>query len=226
MRDVWERPHRRPRGDIWQLNRKRAVFAAATAAMVSSLLLGCTQSSSQPPPTTPSAPSTPEASSAARASTTPAPWNTSLYGPSPEDLEREAKPAIYAAKAEAVSLVHEIAAQLPADSVAAVSTTPTGGVVHCGSGEMEWTGNGKITLKAPADPDRTVVIIGEHWKTKQGYRARYYRSADDGSMRVDINGPKHAGFVADLAPHGTAIDVVVGSACFTVPKGFIPYGDY
>lgn len=213
------------------MSRIRPAFAAATAAILSSLLLGCAQASPKARPTSgpdastsecDSAASTPEASPESPALTTATPWNTCLYGPDPEVLEREAEPAIYAARAEAIAFMHEMAAQLPADTVADVTDRPAGSVSPCGQDEMQWGSNGEIVLKAPVDPARAVVIIGEHWKTKPGYQVIYYRSDYDGRPEVWIKGPKHAGYITDVAPDRTTMSINALSACFKVPTDFIP----
>lgn len=208
------------------MNRQRPVSAAVTAAIVSSLLLGCAQTPPKPLPTSDSTASTPDASSEDFATTTPAPWNSSLYGPSPEDLKREAEPAIYAAKADAITVMHEIAAQLPADAVTDITAPPTGVLMRCNPQEMQWYGDGEITLKDPADPGRTVVTIGEHWKTKPGYEVVYYRSSYDGRPEVEIKGPKQAGYIADVEPQRTKVSISAYSACFKVPTDFLTGGSY
>lgn len=129
------------------------------------------------------------------------------------------------AKAATQEMELEIADLIPEDLVVSIDQRPTGMMLSCDKTRHHWAGATTVTLVPGTDIESLVKDIEAH------YRADDIEISVDlsvtGNYRIQILPPPEGEnyiVVADGEPD--RLRIASGSACFTLPEGIYPGGDF
>lgn len=129
------------------------------------------------------------------------------------------------AKAQTQAMELEIAKLIPEDKVMKIDQGKTGTLFSCSVTQHNWNGATTVTLSKGTEAEPLVKAIEAHHGD-----SRFNTEADHnsvGAYRVQLRSPDTAEsylISAGWDPH--TIRIASGSACFTLPEGEYPRGDF
>lgn len=128
------------------------------------------------------------------------------------------------AKATAQKTELEIARLLPEDDVISIEQNPTGTLISCPGEQYDWNGATTVTLAPSADIDQALETMTRFPEE----RFEVSRRKDIiGELRIQLSSPTNGELY--LVGHGfepNQIRIASASACFTLPEGVYPGGDF
>ena len=129
------------------------------------------------------------------------------------------------AKANTQQKAQEIAALVPAAQVANIESKDTGVLLSCTSTEHSWNGWVLVTVTSDTDARSVIENISNHFEGSD-----FQVSTDNdiaGDLRVQLiaaDGEESYLVSQDAEPN--VIRIAASSACFTLPEGVYPGGDF
>ncbi|MBV1778455.1 hypothetical protein KRR55_04905 [Paeniglutamicibacter sp. ABSL32-1] len=128
------------------------------------------------------------------------------------------------AKARAQAMEMEIAKLIPEDKVVKIDQGKTGTLFSCSETLHNWNGATTVSLSKGTEPESLVKAIEAHY---QDSRFTIETDVDIvGDYRVQLRSPDTAeNYIIVKDGQGT-ISIDSGSACFTLPEGEYPGGDF
>lgn len=128
------------------------------------------------------------------------------------------------AKARAQAMELEIAKLFPEDNVVKIDQGKTGTLFSCSETQHNWNGATTVTLSKGTAPEPLVKAIEAHYQD-----SRFTIETDldiVGDYRVQLRSPDSAASYIIVRDDPEAIRIASGSACFTLPEGEYPGGDF
>jgi hypothetical protein len=128
------------------------------------------------------------------------------------------------AKARTLSMQLEIARLIPENKVVKINDKKTGTLLSCSKTDHNWNGSTTVTLVEGVDEESVVRAIETHYK-----ESRFnIKTGPDvvGDYRVQLRSPDTAeNYIIGKDGPGE-VRIASGSACFTLPEGVYPGGDF
>ena len=128
------------------------------------------------------------------------------------------------AKAQTQAMELEIAKLIPEDKVAKIDQGKTGTLFSCSETQHNWNGATTVTLSKGTEPEPLVKAIEAHYGD-----SRFTIETDldiVGDYRVQLRSPDTAASYIIVRDDPDSIRIASGSACFTLPEGEYPGGDF
>ena len=128
------------------------------------------------------------------------------------------------AKAQAQAMELEIAKLIPEDKVVKIDQGKTGTLFSCSETQHNWHGATTVTLSKGTEPEPLVKAIEAQYQD-----SRFTIETDlsiTGNYRVQLRSPDTAASYIIVRDDPNAIRIASGSACFTLPEGVYPGGDF
>lgn len=128
------------------------------------------------------------------------------------------------AKAQTQDLELEIARLIPEDKVVKIDQGKTGTLFSCSETQHNWNGATTVTLSKGTEPEALVKAIEAQYQD-----SRFTIETDlsiTGNYRVQLRSPHTAASYIIVRDDPNAIRIASGSACFTLPGGVYPGGDF
>ncbi|MET4097408.1 hypothetical protein [Arthrobacter sp. UYCu712] len=128
------------------------------------------------------------------------------------------------AKAHTQAMELEIAALIPKDTVTSIDQKKTGMLLSCNRTQHKWKGSTTITVAEGTKIEPIVKDIEAHYRAN-GTKVSADRSVNDNyRIQIDLGAGENYIVAEGLAPN--EIRIASGSACFTLPEGVYPGGDF
>jgi hypothetical protein len=129
------------------------------------------------------------------------------------------------AKSKAQAMELEIAGLIPEDKVAKIEQPETGLLFSCSETQHNWTGSTIVALSNGTEGEPLVKAIEEHYQDSR-YDLKT-RLDIAGEYEVQLRSPDSAeSYLVSGGWDPNAIRISSGSACFTLPDGVHPRGDF
>jgi hypothetical protein len=128
------------------------------------------------------------------------------------------------AKALTQAMELEIAKLIPEDKVVKIDQGKTGTLFSCSETQHNWNGATTVTLSKGTPPEPLVKAIEAHYQD-----SRFAIETDlsiTGNYRVQLRSPDTAASYIIVRDDPNAIRIASGSACFTLPEGEYPGGNF
>jgi hypothetical protein len=128
------------------------------------------------------------------------------------------------AKARTQAMELEIAKLIPEDKVVKIDQWKTGILLSCSETQHDWNGATTVTLSKGTEPEPLVKAIEAHYQD-----SRFTLETDVdivGDYRVQLRSPDAAENYIIVKDDPGTISIDSGSACFTLPEGEYPGGDF
>ncbi|MFJ6453494.1 hypothetical protein [Paenarthrobacter sp. NPDC091669] len=129
------------------------------------------------------------------------------------------------AKAHTQAMELEIAALIATDTIVSINQKKKGVLLSCNKTQHNWNGSTTVTVADGTKIEPIVKDIEAHYRAS-GLNVSVDKDVDD-KYRIQIDPPTQGEnyiIAEDLAPN--EIRVASGSACFTLPEGIYPGGDF
>ncbi|XTR51487.1 hypothetical protein ACOM2C_15190 [Pseudarthrobacter sp. So.54] len=128
------------------------------------------------------------------------------------------------AKAKAQATELEIAALIPTDTVVSIDQKKKGVLLSCNKTQHKWNGSTTVTVAEGTKIEPIVKDIEAHYRAN-GAKVSVDLDVDE-KYRIQISLGAGENYIVaeDLAPN--EIRIASGSACFTLPGGIYPGGDF
>ncbi len=129
------------------------------------------------------------------------------------------------AKAHTQAMEGEIAALIPKDAVLSIDQKKTGTLLSCNETQHSWAGATTVTVAEGTEIEPIVRAIEAHYRAN-GTEVSVDRDIDENyRIQIDPPAPGESHLVSEgLSPN--EIRIASGSACFTLPEGIYPGGDF
>ncbi|MET4097405.1 hypothetical protein [Arthrobacter sp. UYCu712] len=129
------------------------------------------------------------------------------------------------AKAKAQAMELEIAALIPKGTVTSIDQKKTGVLLSCNKTQHNWNGSTTVTVAEGTKIEPIVKDIEAHYRAN-GTTVSADRNVNDNyRIQIDPYAPGESYIVSEgFAPN--EIRIASGSACFTLPEGVYPGGDF
>jgi hypothetical protein len=128
------------------------------------------------------------------------------------------------AKAKAQAMELEIAGLIPEDKVAKIEQRETGVLFSCSEKQHTWDGSTNVFLTEGTEGEPLLKAIEAHYQ--DGPFAIKSDLDIVGDYRVQLRSRDAAeSYIIGIGAPGT-IHIASGSACFTLPEGVYPGGDF
>ena len=129
------------------------------------------------------------------------------------------------AKAQTQAMELEIAKLIPEDKVVKIDQGKTGTLFSCSETQHRWKGSNTITLTEGTEPEPLVKEIEAHYQDSGFDIETDIDSAGD--YRVQLRSPNTAeNYIISAGWDPDTIRIASGSACFKLPEGVYPGGDF
>ncbi|QWC11352.1 hypothetical protein KKR91_07315 [Arthrobacter jiangjiafuii] len=129
------------------------------------------------------------------------------------------------AKAHTQAMEREIAALIPKDAVLSIDQQQTGTLLSCNKTQHHWAASTTVTVAEGTEIEPIVKTIEAHYRAN-GTEVSVDRDINE-NYRIQIDPP--APGESHLVSEGDSpneIRIASGSACFTLPEGIYPGGDF
>lgn len=134
------------------------------------------------------------------------------------------------AKAHTQVMEREIAALIPEDAVLSIDQQQTGTLLSCNETQHNWNASTTVTVAEGTEIEPIVKVIEAHYRAN-GTEISVDRDEVDRDeneiyrIQIDPPAPGESHLVSEgLSPN--EIRIASGSACFTLPEGIYPGGDF
>ncbi|WP_043443210.1 hypothetical protein [Arthrobacter sp. L77] len=129
------------------------------------------------------------------------------------------------AKARTQAMEREIAALIPEDAVLSIDQQQTGTLLSCNETQHHWAAATTVTVAEGTEIEPIVKAIEAHYRAN-GTEVSVDRDVnEDYRIQIDPPAPGESHLVSEgLSPN--EIRIASGSACFTLPEGIYPGGDF
>ncbi|WP_219815685.1 hypothetical protein [Arthrobacter sp. SX1312] len=134
------------------------------------------------------------------------------------------------AKAHTQAMQREIAALIPEDAVLSIDQQQTGTLLSCNETQHHWAASTTVTVAEGTEIEPIVKTIEAHYRAN-GTEISVDRDEVDRNedeiyrIQIDPPAPGESHLVSEgLSPN--EIRIASGSACFTLPEGIYPGGDF
>ncbi|WP_284986400.1 hypothetical protein [Arthrobacter sp. fls2-241-R2A-172] len=128
------------------------------------------------------------------------------------------------AKAHTQTMELEIAALIPNNNLVSIDQKKAGMLLSCNSTHHKWKGSTTITVVEGTNIEPIVKDIEANCRAK-GTKVSADRNVDgDYRIQIDLGAGENYIVAEGLAPN--EIRIASGSACFTLPEGIYPGGDF
>ncbi|WP_394247748.1 hypothetical protein [Arthrobacter pityocampae] len=129
------------------------------------------------------------------------------------------------AKARTQAMEREIAALIPEDAVFSIDQKKTGTLLSCNETQHHWAASTTVTVADGTEIEPIVKAIEAHHR-ESGAKVSVDRNVN-GSYRVQIDLPAPGeNYLVSEGFSPNEIRIASGSACFTLPEGIYPGGDF
>ncbi|WP_411733826.1 hypothetical protein [Paeniglutamicibacter sp.] len=128
------------------------------------------------------------------------------------------------AKAQTQAMELEISKLIPEDKVVKIDRGKTGILLSCSETQHNWNGATTVTLNKGTEPEPLVKAIEAHYQD-----SRFTIETDldiVGDHRIQLRSPDTAENYIIVKDGPGTISIDSGSACFTLPEGEYPRGDF
>jgi hypothetical protein len=128
------------------------------------------------------------------------------------------------AKARTQAMELEVARLIPDGKVVKIDQGETGILLSCSETQHNWNGATTVTLSKGTEPEPLVKAIEAHYQD-----SRFTIETDldiVGDYRVQLRSPDTAESYIIVKDDPGTIRTASGSACFTLPEGEYPGGDF
>jgi hypothetical protein len=128
------------------------------------------------------------------------------------------------AKAKAQAMELEIAALIPKDTVVSIDQKKKGVLLSCNETQHNWNASTTVMVAEGTKIEPIVKDIEAHYRAN-GLKVSVDMDVDE-KYRIQISLGAGENYIVaeDLAPN--EIRIASGSACFTLPEGIYPGGDF
>ena len=144
--------------------------------------------------------------------------------PGKEGVSVESELTWQEAKAQSQAMELEIAELIPEDKVVKVEQKATGILFECGEAQHLWKGSTAVTLSAGTDPEPIVQAIEAHYQDSR-FTIKTSTSVT-GNYRIQLRSPDTSENYIIVKDGPGEVRIASGSACFTLPEGVYPGGDF
>ncbi|WP_432244839.1 hypothetical protein ACRB8A_13190 [Arthrobacter sp. G.S.26] len=129
------------------------------------------------------------------------------------------------AKAHTQAMQLEIAALIPKDAVILIDQKKKGVLLSCNKTQHNWNASTTLTVAEGTELEPIVGAIEAHYRAN-GAKVSVDRNVDENyRIQIDPPAPGEIYIVSEgLSPN--EIRIASGSACFTLPEGVYPGGDF
>jgi hypothetical protein len=128
------------------------------------------------------------------------------------------------AKARTLSMQLEIARLIPENKVVKINDKKTGTLLRCSETHHNWNGSTTVTLAEGVDEESVVKAIEAHYKDSR-FNIKTSTSVT-GNYRIQLRSPDTAENYIIVKDGPGEVRIASGSACFKLPKGVYPGGDF
>lgn len=130
------------------------------------------------------------------------------------------------AKRETQAMELRIAALIPKDQVVSIEQLSEGSLFGCGNERHQWMGRTTVVLSPSADDAAIVEQIRRHFEDAGTYTVESYTGvSEDVNVQLTAADGEETFIVGPGIAEGS-IEIDSGSACFTLPEGTYPGGDF
>lgn len=128
------------------------------------------------------------------------------------------------AKARTLSMQLEIARLIPENKVVKINDKKTGTLLGCSKTHHNWNGSTTVTLAVGVEEESIVKAIEAHYKDSRFI----IKTGPDivGDYRVQLRSPDTSENYIIVKDGPGEVRIASGSACFTLPEGVYPGGDF
>ncbi len=129
------------------------------------------------------------------------------------------------AKAHTQAMEAEIAALIPKDAVLSIDQKKTGTLLSCNETQHHWAASTTVTVAEGTEIEPIVKTIEAHYR-ENGTEVSVDRDVNENyQIQIDPPAPGESYLVSEgFSPN--EIRIASGSACFTLPEGIYPGGDF
>jgi hypothetical protein len=129
------------------------------------------------------------------------------------------------AKAHTQTMEREIAALIPEDAVLSIDQQQTGTLLSCNKTQHNWNASTTVTVAEGTEIEPIVKTIEAHYRAN-GTEISVDRDINENyRIQIDPPAPGENHLVSEgFSPN--EIRIASGSACFTLPEGIYPGGDF
>ena len=129
------------------------------------------------------------------------------------------------AKAHTQAMEREIAALISKDAVLSIDQQQTGTLLSCNETQHHWAAATTVTVAEGTEIEPIVKTIEAHYRAN-GTEVSVDRDINENyRIQIDPPAPGESHLVSEgLSPN--EIRIASGSACFTLPEGIYPGGDF
>ena len=129
------------------------------------------------------------------------------------------------AKAHTQAMELEISALIPKDAVLSIDQKKQGVLLSCTKTQHNWNGATTVTVAEGTEIEPIVRAIEAHYRTN-GAKVSVDRNVDE-NYRIQIDPPAPGeNYLVSEGFSPNEIRIASGSACFTLPEGIYPGGDF
>jgi hypothetical protein len=128
------------------------------------------------------------------------------------------------AKAQSQAMELEIADLIPEEKVVKIEQKATGILFECGEDQHRWKGSTVVTLSVGTDPEPLVKAIEAHYQDSR-FNIKTSISVT-GNYRIQLRSPDTSENYIIVKDGPGEVRIASGSACFTLPEGVYPGGDF
>jgi hypothetical protein len=129
------------------------------------------------------------------------------------------------AKAHTQAMEREIATLIPKDAVLSIDQKKTGTLLSCNETQHNWNASTTVTVAEGTEIEPIVKTIEAHYR-EIGTEVSVDRDVNE-NYRIQIDPPAPGeNYLVSEGFSPNEIRIASGSACFTLPEGIYPGGDF
>jgi hypothetical protein len=129
------------------------------------------------------------------------------------------------AKAQTQAVQLEIAALIPKDAALSIDQKKQGVLLSCNKTQHNWSASTTVTVAEGTEIEPIVRAIEAHYRAN-GAKVSVDRNVnEDYRIQIDPPAPGESHLVSE-GDSPNEIRIASGSACFTLPEGIYPGGDF
>ena len=129
------------------------------------------------------------------------------------------------AKAHTQAMQLEIAALIPTDTVLSTDQKKQGVLLSCNETQHHWAASTTVTVAEGTEIEPIVRTIEAHYRANGAKVSVDRNISENYRIQIDPPAPGESHLVSE-GDSPTEIRIASGSACFTLPEGVYPGGDF